>query len=106
MSKIKDKFSKRKIKVSKELIKALEVAQLPDDLLDLIISYLERIQGNKRKQEEVSKDITVYASSDATPQEILINTYRRLDGQLDRTNALKSRVDELNSELQEIAYYG
>jgi hypothetical protein len=73
--------------------------------LELIISYLERIQGNKRKQEEVSKDITYYVSSDATPQEILNNTYRRLDGQLDRTNALKSRVDALNSELQEIAYY-
>lgn len=106
MSNIKSKFAKRKIKISKELLNALEDAQLSDDVIEYIISILLSAQKTKRTREEASKGIVIYPNPEISPQEILQNTYNRLDGLIERTEELKSRVDTINLELQKLAYFG
>jgi len=108
MSNIKNQFSRRKIKISKELLNALENAQLPDDVIEYIISILLSAQeARRRKKEEASsKDIVTYPNPAISPQEMLHNTYNRLDGLIERTEELKSRVDTINLELQKLSYFG
>jgi hypothetical protein len=105
MSKIKDMFSKRKIKLSKEVLAALENAQLPEDIIEQIINII-LLQRETRKAAAKSKEIIYDGRTNVTPEEMLGNTYNRLDELIERTENMKSRVASINVELQELAYYG
>src|SRR5688572_13129071 len=105
MSKIRNQFSKRNIKISKELLVALEKAQLPEDILDRVINILTLLEESKRNETD-SKEITFNLKPILTPEELLGNTYSRLDGLIERTEDMKSRVDLINLELQKLAYFG
>lgn len=105
MSKIRNQFKNRKIKISKELLSALESAHLTEDAIEQIISIFSLAQETRKKREEISKGIVLYPNSEISPEEILQNTYSRLDGLIERTEELKSRVNSINLELQKIAYF-
>lgn len=104
MSKIRSLVSKSKIKISKELLNALDVAQLPDDVLEQIIFILLKAQEAKRKK-GASKDIVPSRKPDISTYEMLVNTYNRLDGLIERTEDIKSSVNAINVELQKLGSY-
>ena len=104
MSKIGNRFSKRKTRVSKKLLDALESAQLPEDVVEQIISFLSLVQESKIKK-EMTSEIALIVNSHTNPAEILANMYNRLDDLNERAKEQKSRVDTVNHDLQKLAYF-
>ena len=105
MSKVRKLISKRKLKISNELIRALESLQLSEEILEKIIDILLSAQKAKSK-ELIAKEIILNIQTRMSPEEMLGNTYARLDGLIERTEEMKARVDSINLELQKLAFFG
>jgi hypothetical protein len=109
MSKIRNKLSKRKINISEKLLEALESIQLPEDIVEQIISiilFAQESKTSKTSKTSTTSKIIVPAKIVLSPEEILHNSFNRLDGLNEHMEELKTRVDVINFELQKITFSG
>lgn len=105
MNKINKSNPERKSKISKELIAALVAADLPEDILEEVIFFLEMEINSSKKEKKSKEEIIFYLTPEQSPQETLGRTFARLDKLIERTEDMKSRVDLINTELQKLAYF-